>query len=36
MEWEWNMGVIKTSRKTMHFCWWSGELHHLHWGRVFF
>lgn len=20
----------------MHFCWWSGELHHLHWGRVFF
>jgi hypothetical protein len=29
-------GVIKRSRKTMLFRWWSGELHHLHWGGIFF
>jgi len=28
-------GVIKRSRKTMLFRWWSGELHHLHWGSIF-
>jgi hypothetical protein len=35
-EWEWNMGVIKRSRKTMLFRWWSGELHHSHWGSIIF
>jgi hypothetical protein len=33
---EWNMGVIKRSRKTMLFRWWSGELHHSHWGSIIF